>query len=777
MFKFSFIFLFGMFLSAVKGDVKSIVDVCCRLGTDWATNNERCDDFYGALPDLIMKEELMCRQVIEVCCVKSKQDYMCSKGVQDADEGNRCAVRWDMIGAVTYTECCQCCKMGSMVRSMGMPCSQPNIGNPCDSTFLTCCRGTGIDEPTTTTTTETPIVTDAANNITNIDECSLFGSENLCNQICIDTPTSYRCDCSPGFRLATDGKTCYRDDCPTGFAFNTITNRCDDIDECVIGTHNCNSRSEICRNSQGNFYCICDDGYYRNRTTQQCEDIDECARRMDTCSASQRCENTAGSYVCRRLTPCGTGWTLDQDTQQCIDQNECELGTHNCGSGYECHNIEGSFRCNPKRCPGGQTFNSGTGQCEAVNCPTGLRADSSALCVDINECTERGQNPCGEFQRCENNYGSYICVDSINCRPGFKVSKDGQTCIDIDECTTGTHDCRGGAECINRQGSYVCSCPSGFRRVRGRCEDKDECQYRNVCPSNSKCENTRGSFRCICDAGFEQTGSQRCKDIDECADRNVCSQRCTNLVGSYACTCEPGYKLASDGHTCQDIDECHVFSGPGVCAGECVNTPGSYQCSCPSGWRIMGNDRSCQDINECLEGTDRCGSNEDVMCFNTRGSHKCPRVTCPSGFSRSSLGPRRNSVRCKRMSFACRSGDQECLTAPLSLSYNFLSFPKNVKVPSDLFSMSGPPSAEKRFSWFLNVTSTYPLRAGVQRVDQTDFDLRIRRNNAVVALLNQIEGPQDVELTLTMQISDIYSGYTGEAISKIYIYVTSDKII
>jgi len=48
------------------------------------------------------------------------------------------------------------------------------------------------------------------------------------------------------------------------------------------------------------------------------------------------------------------------------------------------------------------------------------------------------------------------------------------------------------------------------------------------------------------------------------------------------------------------------------------------------------------DVDECGEGTDRCGTSEDVMCFNTRGSYRCPRVDCPSGFSRSALGPRRN---------------------------------------------------------------------------------------------------------------------------------------
>lgn len=63
------------------------------------------------------------------------------------------------------------------------------------------------------------------------------------------------------------------------------------------------------------------------------------------------------------------------------DQNECEIGTHNCRPGYECYNIEGSFRCNPRRCPEGSRFSSSSGQCERVNCPRGLKAGTSSLCV------------------------------------------------------------------------------------------------------------------------------------------------------------------------------------------------------------------------------------------------------------------------------------------------------------------------------------------------------------------------------------------------------------
>lgn len=136
----------------------------------------------------------------------------------------------------------------------------------------------------------------------------------------------------------------------------------------------------------------------------------------------------------------------------------------------------------------------------------------------------------------------------------------------------------------------------------------------------------------------------------------------------------------------------------------------------------------------------------------------------------------RFSVRCKRLSFTCRQGDLECLNAPLSLSYNFLTFPSNVKIPTDLFSMAGPYASEKTFDWYLNVTSAVPRDTGVRPTRRQNFDLRVGRNNAVVALIDRVEGPQDIELMLTMEITDIYSRYTGYAVSRIFLYITSPTV-
>ena len=41
-----------------------------------------------------------------------------------------------------------------------------------------------------------------------------------------------------------------------------------------------------------------------------------------------------------------------------------------------------------------------------------------------------------------------------------------------DECARGTHECSRGANCINRQGNYSCTCPKGYRRVNGVCQGR-----------------------------------------------------------------------------------------------------------------------------------------------------------------------------------------------------------------------------------------------------------------------------------------------------------------
>ena len=66
---------------------------------------------------------------------------------------------------------------------------------------------------------------------------------------------------------------------------------------------------------------------------------------------------------------------------------------------------------------------------------------------------------------------------------------------------------------------------------------------------------------------------------------------CTNTAGSFRCSCRSGYKLASDGQSCLDIDECRI--GFHNCAHTCINNQGSYTCECETGFTLHEDGRSC----------------------------------------------------------------------------------------------------------------------------------------------------------------------------------------
>ena len=104
------------------------------------------------------------------------------------------------------------------------------------------------------------------------------------------------------------------------------------------------------------------------------------------------------------------------------------------------------------------------------------------------------------------------------------------------------------------------------------CTDINECETDGRCAQT--CTNTEGSFQCSCSTGFTLAGDgSNCngnylsfynyyasyivfiiffyEDINECLSNNGgCSEICDNTDGSFQCSCNMGSTLADDGFSC-----------------------------------------------------------------------------------------------------------------------------------------------------------------------------------------------------------------------------------
>ncbi|CAI8007778.1 Deleted in malignant brain tumors 1 protein [Geodia barretti] len=97
-----------------------------------------------------------------------------------------------------------------------------------------------------------------------INECVLEIHNCAEDAKCINTPGSFSCMCKYGYvGNGTHCESCDPDNSPIGFTGNGTY--CEDIDECDLGTHNCDENAN-CTNVPGSFLCVCNNGYVGDGT-------------------------------------------------------------------------------------------------------------------------------------------------------------------------------------------------------------------------------------------------------------------------------------------------------------------------------------------------------------------------------------------------------------------------------------------------------------------------------------------------------------------------------
>lgn len=184
---------------------------------------------------------------------------------------------------------------------------------------------------------------------------------------------------------------------------------------CTINNGGC---EHFCHQEVDDVTCSCKEGHDLEADGLTCRMTDLCG--PDTCE--HECVMGVSGFFCR----CPDGFVLGENKRNCTDINECQ--SEPC-SDHLCVNTHGSYMC---------------------ACKDGYRM-VNGKCSDVDECT---QSKCE--QGCLNSIGSFSC----HCNEGFALSKDGFSCVDVNECVASR--CYAQLVCINTVGSFTCTNPHGF---------------------------------------------------------------------------------------------------------------------------------------------------------------------------------------------------------------------------------------------------------------------------------------------------------------------------
>uniref|UniRef100_A0A0G4FEM4 EGF-like domain-containing protein n=1 Tax=Chromera velia CCMP2878 TaxID=1169474 RepID=A0A0G4FEM4_9ALVE len=263
----------------------------------------------------------------------------------------------------------------------------------------------------------------------NVNECA--GDDVPCDQLCIDTQGSFTCSCVwPGTQLAPNGRDCVDKpssaSCPKGYEKDASSGECVDVNECMQTPEPC---EQLCMNTPGSYSCQCvwpgtvlaDDGKTCRDASKMVSEVLSASCNKNNGGCQQMCSEEGGEVQCG----CKDGYIL-KEGGRCVNANECAASPEPCEQ--LCIDTEGSFAC---ACvwPGTQLQSDGK-SCEVQTsandkCPKGYaKKETDGECENVNECAADGMCE----QLCIDTPGSFTCSCIW---PGTVLAEDGKSCNEV----------------------------------------------------------------------------------------------------------------------------------------------------------------------------------------------------------------------------------------------------------------------------------------------------------------------------------------------------------
>lgn len=91
---------------------------CCKLGSDWAAEELRCEKFTGPVEGIPSLEQGLCLEAVDICCVRAYHEKHCEKGKKNARAGLACIENNNKTNNNEYQrDCCEGCKLGNYINN------------------------------------------------------------------------------------------------------------------------------------------------------------------------------------------------------------------------------------------------------------------------------------------------------------------------------------------------------------------------------------------------------------------------------------------------------------------------------------------------------------------------------------------------------------------------------------------------------------------------------------------------------------------------------------